>query len=113
MYVMTFWCSHMAIRVVPKSQHQLRHLASLQSSTALDFLSPPSKVDRPVDICVSPDNYYDVARSLAQVDLSHSIYVTDLGQLIREEEQSFLLRRVVYGEKAFDLQNYHQYSEVS
>lgn len=40
------------------------------------------------------------------------IQFSDIGKLIKEEEQSIVLRRAMHSGRAFDFENYHTYAEV-
>ncbi len=47
------------------------------------------------------------------MNMNHKIYISDLGKLLKEEEQAIALRRALYNGKAIDLENYHTYEEVN
>lgn len=57
--------------------------------------------------------YNHVARLLLDMNMNHKIYISDLGKLLKEEEQAIALRRALYSGKAIDLENYHTYEEVN
>jgi murein tripeptide amidase MpaA len=64
------------------------------------------------DFRVSPTSYYNVARRLAEVNLSHTIRFTDIGQLFEREQQEIALRKAIHSGKAFDFANYHTLAEI-
>lgn len=45
--------------------------------------------------------------------MNYKIYISDVGNLQRQEEQSIALRKALYKGKAIDLENYHTYEEVT
>jgi len=102
----------MVIRVVPQTHQQLDYLRHLES-TGVDFWLGPTWVNRSCDIRVDPLSYPLITQSLDELDLSHDIFIDDVGRLIEEEEQQIALRRRSTSEKIFDLANYHTLDEVS
>jgi Carboxypeptidase activation peptide len=101
----------MLIRVTPTNDVQLNLLRSMQDSS-VDFWHPPSFIGKNVEFRVAPESYTDMAATLNAYGLPHQIVVSDIGKLIREEEQTVNLRRVQTADKAFDFENYHTYQEV-
>jgi hypothetical protein len=101
----------MLIRVTPTNDVQLNLLRSMQDSF-VDFWHPPSFIGKNVEFRVAPESYADIAATLNAFQLPHQIAVSDIGQLIREEEQTITLRRAQKADKAFDFENYHTYQEV-
>ena len=105
-------CRHMVIRVVPQTQQQLDYLRHLET-TGVDFWLGPTLVNRSCDIRVDQLSYPLITQSLDELDLSHDIFIDDVGRLIEEEELQIALRRRLTSDKIFDLANYHTLDEVS
>ena len=101
----------MVIRVIPVTDPQLTLLRELQS-TSMDFWNPPTLLNRPVDIHVSPESYEATKAVFDSVSMAHEVIFRDIGKLIDNERNAIVRRRGVPSEKAFDLENYHPINEV-
>lgn len=109
---------HKVVRAKAANILQVAHLRHLEETDkSLDFWSDVWAVDRPVDIHVLPDDYDRLIRSLDLAGVEHHVKVADLGRAIEEERLSIETRRHMaktkgQGAKAFDFENYHNYTEV-
>lgn len=122
------------IRAIPETKDQLELLDDWFSQTTsfLDFWFPPSKINKFVDIRVHPEwyvsssirlymlfnlytvnRYNHVVETLTRMNINHKIHIADVGELVRQEQETIALRRALYSGKAIDLENYHTYEEVN
>ncbi|KAI9560754.1 hypothetical protein GHT06_011706 [Daphnia sinensis] len=107
------YTGHKVIRVTPETKEQLEFLRDWESSSEIDFWLLPSSAGRFADIRVSPETYAHVAAKLADMKMSHTVHIADVGELERQEQQNMAQRIAMFnGEKAIDVENYHTYEEV-
>ncbi|XP_032787989.1 carboxypeptidase B [Daphnia magna] len=108
------YSGHVVIRAIPETKDQLELLNNWFSQTTsfLDFWFPPSKINKFVDIRVHPEWYDHVVETLTRMNINHKIHIADIGELVRQEQETIALRRALYSGKAIDLENYHTYEEV-
>ncbi|KAK4005824.1 hypothetical protein OUZ56_010948 [Daphnia magna] len=120
-FVYTLQAWHVVIRAIPETKDQLELLDDWFSQTTsfLDFWFPPSKINKFVDIRVHPEwyvsssiRYNHVVETLTRMNINHKIHIADVGELVRQEQETIALRRALYSGKAIDLENYHTYEEV-
>ncbi|KAK4005867.1 carboxypeptidase A1-like isoform X2 [Daphnia magna] len=109
------YSGHVVIRAIPETKDQLELLDDWFSQTTsfLDFWFPPSKINKFVDIRVHPEWYNHVVETLTRMNINHKIHIADVGELVRQEQETIALRRALYSGKAIDLENYHTYEEVT
>ncbi|XP_071784489.1 carboxypeptidase B-like [Asterias amurensis] len=100
------------LRIVPRSGNQLEWLQKFGEKfvSKLDFWKQAHDVDQPMDVMVPPHFQMELREILEENDVTFSVLIEDVQQVIREQMESSVSINGIFD--SFDYNVYHTYDEV-